>query len=115
MRFGGQTPPYRPSVPACSKAGVEGVASRIGTLRRKVALGEYELTGHAKEEMEQDRFTISDVKSAIYSGRIVGTQRRGGGGRRDVVQGKAVDERVMRVVCRVAESGRMRIVTVFAV
>lgn len=55
------------------------MTSRINGFRRKVAFGHYELTGHAKNEMEQDGFTIRDVKSAIYSGRIVGTQRHGRG------------------------------------
>lgn len=51
------------------------MGSRIGQFRRKIALGQYELTSHAKEELEQDDFTIEDVKSAIYSGIITGRQR----------------------------------------
>ncbi len=46
------------------------MGSKINEFRRKIAFGQYELTGHAKEEMEQDGFTIADVKNAIYSGRI---------------------------------------------
>ncbi len=65
------------------------MASRIGDLRRRVALGHYELTSHAKDEMEQDGFTIQDVKSAVYAGRIVGTQRHGRGPRKLVVAGRA--------------------------
>ena len=91
------------------------MGSRIGDLRSKIALGEYELTGHAKEEMEQDGFTVRDVKSAIYSGRIVGTQRHGQGRRKMVVTGRANDRRSLRVVCRQTRTGRLRIVTVFAV
>lgn len=58
------------------------MASRIAALRRKVALGDYELSGHAKTEMEQDGFTIRDVKAALYTGRIVATQRHGRGPRK---------------------------------
>jgi len=43
------------------------MASRIGILRRKVALGQYELTDHAKQGMEQDGFTIGDVKAGATS------------------------------------------------
>ena len=41
------------------------MASRIVVLRRKLSTGQYELTHHAKEEMEQDRFVLEDVKRAI--------------------------------------------------
>lgn len=44
------------------------MASRIANLRRRVNHGEYELTAHAKDEMEQDGFAIQDVKSAIRFG-----------------------------------------------
>jgi len=39
--------------------------------------------------MEQDGFTIRDVKAGIYSGRIVATQRHGEGRRKEVVHGKS--------------------------
>ena len=89
------------------------VASRIGDLRRKIALGDYELTGHAKDEMEQDGFTVLDVKAAIYTGRIVSVQRHGRGRHKMVVAGKAEDNRSLRVVCRLTSSGRLRIITLF--
>lgn len=88
--------------------------SRIGLFRRKVILGLYELTSHAKEEMEQDGFTIRDVKSAVYSGRIAGTQRHGRGRRKHVVSGRAEDRRRLRLIVRLTDSGRLRIITVFA-
>ena len=91
------------------------MGSRTGDFRRKVALGEYGLTGHAKQEMEQDGFTIGDVRAAIYSCRIVVTKREGRNRQKYVVQGKAMDKRLMRLVCRLTESRRLRIITVFAV
>ena len=90
------------------------MGSRIATLRQKVAFGAYELSGHAKDEMEQDGFTIQDVKSAIYSGRIVAVQRHARGARKFVVAGRAEDRRRMRLVCRLTDGGRLRIITVFA-
>lgn len=89
------------------------MGSLIGQLRRKVAFGEYELTGHAKDEMEQDGLTIQDVKTALYNGKIVARQRHGVGRRKLVVAGHACDGRGMRVVCRFTESGRVRVITVF--
>jgi uncharacterized DUF497 family protein len=91
------------------------VSSRIGQFRRKVALGQYELTGHAKEEMEQEGFSIQDVKSAVYAGRIVMTQRHGREPRKFVLRGKAVDGRGLSLVCRLTASRRLRIITVFSV
>lgn len=89
------------------------MASRMVDFRRKVALGHYELTGHAKEEMEQDGFSIRDIKAAIYSGSIVATQRHGHGRRKYMVRGRSEDERHMTLVCRLTESGRLRVITVF--
>lgn len=86
----------------------------MNLLRRKVATGQYELTHHAKQEIEQDRFTIQDVKSGIYSGRIVEVQRHGSERRKDVVEGRATDDRAIRIVCRMTAMWRLRIITVFA-
>ena len=69
------------------------MASRIGILRRKVALGQYELTDHAKQGMEQDGFTIGDVKAGA-------TQRHGRRRRKDVLQGKTAAKRDIGPVCR---------------
>lgn len=90
------------------------MASRISIIRRKVALGQYELTGHAKDEMEQDGFSVEDVKSCVYSGRIVERQRHDGGRRKDVIHGKACDRRGIGIVCRLTDLGVVRFITIFA-
>lgn len=90
------------------------MGSRIGECRRKVALGQYELTSHAKDEMEQDGFSIRDVKSAIYGGRIVSSQRHGRDRRKYLLSGLAEDGRRVRMVLRLTQSGRLRVITVFA-
>ena len=87
---------------------------RISDLRRKISLGHYELTAHAKDEMEQDGFTIRDVKSAVYSGIIAKRQRHGHGRRKYVVRGHGEDRRVLMIVCRLTDSGRLRMITIFA-
>jgi uncharacterized DUF497 family protein len=89
------------------------VTLKMHDFRRKVAIGHYELTGHAKQEMEQDEFTIRDIKAAIYSGIITAKQRHGRGRRKYVVRGHAEDHRVLIAVCRLTESGRLRVITVF--
>jgi hypothetical protein len=85
------------------------MASRIAAYRKKVALGEYELSGHAKDEMEQDEFTIEDVKAGIYST----IQRHDRGRRKDVVHGSGTNGRRIGLVRRLTESRTLRIITVF--
>ena len=89
------------------------MASRMMQFRSKVTLGHYELTAHAKDEMEQDGFAISDVKLAVYNGRILKRQRRRGAPVKYVVQGKATDGRRLRLVCRMTVLKRLRVITVF--
>jgi hypothetical protein len=57
--------------------------------------------------MEQDGFNIADVKSAIYTGRIIMMQRAGQAARKFVVRGKSVDGRQLDVVCRLTEWCRL--------
>ena len=90
------------------------MGSPISNLRRKIALGQYELTGHAKEELEQDGFSIEDLKAGIYSGRIVASQRHGGARRKHAVKGKATDGRAITAICRITAVGSLRVITVFA-
>ena len=64
--------------------------------------------------MEQEGFTILDVKSAIHTGRILVTQRHGGRPRKFVVRGKATDGRRLHLVCRLTSLRRLRVITVFS-
>ena len=88
------------------------MGSRIAAVRRKLATGQYEFTHHAKEEMEQDRFVLEDVKQAIYGGRVARTQRDRRGNKYTIA-GIATDGRGIRVVCRMTSLGRLRIITVY--
>ncbi|MDZ7304591.1 MAG: DUF4258 domain-containing protein [candidate division KSB1 bacterium] len=87
--------------------------AKISDLRRKIALGLYELTSHAKLEMQDDGFSIEDVKHGIYSGRIVERQRDPFTSTKYCVRGKAADGRKIQLVCRLTELGYLRIITVF--
>ena len=87
--------------------------AKIDDLRRKVALGLYELTSHAKLEMQADDFSIKDVKQGIYSGRIVERQRDPATSTKYCISGKATDGRKLRIICRLTVLGYLRIITVF--
>jgi len=87
--------------------------AKINDLGRKVALGLYELSSHAKTEMQADDFSIEDVRQGIYSGRIVERQRDPLTSTKYCVSGKATDGRRIGIVCRITELGYLRIITVF--
>lgn len=87
--------------------------AKIDDLRRKVALGLYELTSHAKMEMQADNFSLKDVKQGIYSGRIIERQRDPATSTKCCVSGKATDGRKLRSICRLTALGYLRIITVF--
>lgn len=87
--------------------------AKIADLRRKIALGLYELTSHAKIEMQADDFSLKDVKQGIYSGRIVERQRDPATSTKYSVSGKATDGRKIRIICRLTALGYLRIITVF--
>ena len=87
--------------------------AKIDDLRRKIALGLYELTSRAKLEMQADDFSLKDVKQGIYSGRIVERQREPTTSTKYCVSGKATDGRRLRIICRLTGLGYLRIITVF--
>jgi len=92
---------------------MENVVAKIDDLRRKVALGLFELTSHAKLEMQDDDFSLQDVKQGIYSGRIVERQRDPATSTKYSVSGKTNDGRKIRIICRLTALGYLRIITVF--
>ncbi len=87
--------------------------AKIDDLRRKIALGLYELTSHAKLEMQADNFSIKDIRQGIYSGRVVERQRDPSTSTKYCVSGRAADRRKIGIVCRLTALGYLRIITVF--
>ena len=83
----------------------------IKQIREKIRTGNYELTRHAEEEREEDNLEVVDLESAIINGKIVKKLTHDPRGTRYVLRGCATDERIVRVVCRILASGKLRIVT----
>jgi len=83
----------------------------IKQIRKKIRTGNYELTKHAEEEREEDGLEVVDLESAVINGKIVKKLTHNPRGIRYVVRGYATDERIVRVVCRILASGKLRIVT----
>ncbi len=86
----------------------------IREIRERIRTKNYELTGHAEEEREDDELSIADLQEAILTGRVVQVLTADPRGNRYVVQGKVQDGREIEVVCRFLASGKLRIITVYA-
>ena len=85
----------------------------IREIRERIRTKNYELTGHAEEEREDDDLAIVDLERAVLAGRVEKTLTGDPRGNRYVVWGKAPDGRNVEVVCRFLASGKLRIITVY--
>jgi len=85
----------------------------IREIRDRVRAKNYELTGHAEEEREDDDVAIADLEEAILAGRVEKTLTGDPRGNRYVVRGKVPDGRELEIVCRFLASGKLRIITVY--
>ena len=72
--------------------------------------GLYFLTEHADDEAIADGFDIYDVQYGLLSGRIRRTWPREG---KYEAVGSALDGRPIGVVCRIARTGKVRVITVY--
>ena len=85
----------------------------IREIRDRVRAKNYELTGHAEEEREDDDLAIADLEKAMLAGRLEKILTGDPRGNRYVVRGKAPDGREVEIVCRFLASGKLRIITVY--
>ena len=86
----------------------------INKLRGLVGEQKYLISGHANEEMSDDELTSLDVEHAILYGKIAKRFTKDPRGPRYEIVGQALDDRQIAVVCRMLSTGRLRIITVFA-
>jgi hypothetical protein len=89
--------------------------SLIEIIRQAILNDNYEITGHAFEEIKEDNVSIIDVENAILYGKIVRELTHDLRGKRYLVEGCGFDKRLVHVVCRMLSSGKLRIITVYAI
>jgi hypothetical protein len=90
--------------------------SSIERIREKIRLRQYDMSGHAMEEMAEDNFDIEDVEVAILNGRIGRIERNDPRGTKYVIEGTAVDGTTpVAVVGRFVATGRYLIITVYEI
>ena len=84
--------------------------SKIGQIQTLVYNGLYYLTEHADDEAASDGFDIYDVERGILTGKIRRTWPKEG---KYEVVGLALDGRRIGIVCRITQSGKVRVITVY--
>ena len=82
----------------------------IKQIQALVRNGLYYLSEHALDEANADGFDIYDVEHAILTGRIRKTWPRED---KYEVVGTALDGRRMGSICRITQSGKVRVITVY--
>jgi hypothetical protein len=87
----------------------------IGAIRERLARGEYEMTlPHFIEEMAEDDLSFADVEAAIAGGKVRRRFTRDPRGTRYEVVGPATDGRQIAVVCRIKDTGKLLLITTYA-
>ncbi|MFH1037906.1 MAG: DUF4258 domain-containing protein [PVC group bacterium] len=87
----------------------------LNRIRQLVLERRYIVTVHAYDEMGADNFAIWDVESALLNGTIVGQQRdKDTGERKFRVAGEGLNNRKIEVVVKVGATGKLIIITVYA-
>lgn len=86
----------------------------IERIRNMIRRHQYDMTGHAMEEMAEDDLDIVDVESSILNGSVVRIDRDDPRGTRYVVKGLAVDEMTpVGTVGRFTSTARYLIITAY--
>ncbi|MBX3394017.1 MAG: DUF4258 domain-containing protein [Phycisphaerae bacterium] len=85
-------------------------------MRELIRTGQYIATTHALDEMEADGLIIFDVEHCILAGRILVRQKdRMTGEWKYVVEGPALDHKLIHVVAKIGPTGKLIIITVYRV
>jgi hypothetical protein len=84
--------------------------SKIRLIQSLVRNGLYYLTEHADDEAAADGFDIYDIEHSILNGKIRRTWPKEG---KYEIVGVSLDGRPIGIVCRITETGKIRIITVY--
>ncbi|TET36392.1 MAG: DUF4258 domain-containing protein [Planctomycetota bacterium] len=84
-------------------------------MREKIRKNEYIMTLHAEEEMSDDGLSIYDVERCILTGAVIERQKdRLTSERKYRVKGKSVSGNNIEVIVKTGMSGKLVIITVYA-
>ncbi|MBK8270776.1 MAG: DUF4258 domain-containing protein [Planctomycetes bacterium] len=83
-------------------------------MRELIRTGQYIATTHALDEMEADSLIIFDVEHCILAGRIRVRQKdRVTAEWKYVVEGPALDRKLIHVVAKIGPTGKLVIITAY--
>ncbi len=88
--------------------------ARIQRIRQNITNREYYLSSHAEDEMLNDGLERDDIENAILKGEIEKKLTKDIRGIRYRIEGPAIDERRIHVICRFKEDGNLIIITIYA-
>jgi hypothetical protein len=89
----------------------------MGTLQKiqqRIIDRDHYMSSHAEEEMLDDGLERLDIENAILKGRIEKKLTQDSRGTRYRIEGPALDERPVHVVCRFRESENLLIIAAYA-
>ena len=75
----------------------------------------YFMSSHAEDEMLDDGLDRKDIENAILKGRIEKKLTHDARGTRYRIEGPALNERLIHVVCRFRETENLIIITLYAI
>ncbi|MBS1788539.1 MAG: DUF4258 domain-containing protein [Acidobacteria bacterium] len=85
-------------------------------LREKVRHQEYEFAfPHFFEEMANDELIFADIETAIASGKINQIYTDAPRGARFEIVGRSTDDRLIAVICRIKETGKLLFITTWEI
>jgi hypothetical protein len=88
----------------------------IDLIRQKILDGDYEIAiPHFFDEMAEDDLDPIDVETAIGNGHVTRRFSKDVRGTRYEVVGNAIDGRLIGVICRIKESGKVLLITVYEI
>lgn len=92
------------------------VKVNVNKIRELVALGKYDMTFHAMQEMAEDELDIADIQNSIADGVIARIDRGDPRGNKYVIEGHACDGKTpVGSVGRITVTGRYLIITVYEI
>ena len=88
----------------------------IELIREKVRHQEYEFTiPHFFEEMANDELIFADIETAIANGKINQAFTDDPRGARFEIAGRSTDDRMIAVICRIKETGKLLFITTWEI
>ncbi|MDO8690947.1 MAG: DUF4258 domain-containing protein [Dehalococcoidia bacterium] len=84
--------------------------SKVKQIQALIRAGLYYLTEHADSEATDDGFDIYDVEYGVLTGKVRRVWPRDG---KYEIVGPALDGRSIGVVCRITQTAKVRVITVY--